>query len=81
MKIGSLVAVSWIDTVSADREHSRTEALALEPLTFTSYGRLLAQTKTKTVIASTQGLDDEQRIYRDVIVFPSEVVRKIKEVK
>lgn len=80
MKIGSLVSVSWIDTVSADREHSRVEALALEPIVFTSYGIFLGQTKTKITIASTEGLDDEQPIYRDIITFPSEVVRKIKEV-
>ena len=80
MKIGNLVSVSWIDTISVDREHSRTEALALEPILFTTYGIYLGRSKSKVTVACTVGRDDELPIYRDVVVFPSEVVRKIKEV-
>lgn len=80
-KIGNLVAVVWADTISADKEHSRSEALALEPITFTTYGIYLGRTKSKVTLASTVGRDDELQIYRDVVVFPSEIVRKIKEVK
>ena len=80
MKIGSLVSISWLDTVSADKEHTRTEALALEPILFTTYGIYLGRSKSKVTVACTVGRDDELQIFRDVVVFPSEVVRKIKEV-
>ena len=81
MKIGSLVSVTWIDTVGSDKEHSRSEALALEPILFTTYGIFLGRSKSKVTIASTQGRDDEQPIFRDITTYPTEVVKKIKEVK
>jgi len=80
MKIGSLVAVKWIDTVATDGEHSKTQALLQEPITFVSYGILLGRDKSKTTIASTQGFDDEQKIYRDITTFPNSVIKSIKEV-
>ena len=80
-KVGSLTSVSWLDTISADKERTRTEALALEPILFTTYGIFLGRSKSKVTVACTIGRDDELPIYRDVITFPSEVVKSIKEVK
>ncbi|MBA7610863.1 hypothetical protein ES703_18077 [subsurface metagenome] len=81
MKADSLVAITWLDTVSTDKEHSKSEALRQEPITFVTYGRFLGQTKTKVTIASTEGWDDDQKIYRDITTFPFEVIKAIKEVK
>jgi len=80
MRINRIVAITWIDTAGTDGEHSKTEALRQEPITFTSYGRLLGRTKHKTTLAGSEGWDDDRQIYRDVVVFPNEVVKKIQEV-
>ncbi|GAI82582.1 unnamed protein product [marine sediment metagenome] len=80
MRVNRLVAITWVDTAGTNGEHSRTEALIQDPITFTTYGRLLGRDKNKTTLASTEGWDDEQRIYRDITTFPNEAVKSIKEV-
>lgn len=80
MRINRIVAISWIDTAATDGEHTKTEALLQDPITFVSYGRLLGRDKNKTTLAGTEGWDDEQQIFRDITTFPNSAIKSIKEV-
>lgn len=70
-----LVRLHWLDITFVDEDLTEQEAIDQEPSKMETIGYLLADTETKTIVASTKIEDG----YRCVISVPKGVVIKIEE--
>lgn len=77
-KIGDEVKVSFYDTTHSEEDLTDVEASALEPARMTTRGRLVAKTKGKVVVVSSDLLDASgERVCRSTVSIPRGAVISI----